>query len=194
MNTNNPETTPPELTDRIRDFCLTISSESEPMYLSVEPFEIPLINECFDVVQSRIRRDGGCSVNGWLMWEWPNIMLDAEFHCVWRDSTGRLREIPPRQDGETRVLFLPDPAKPVTNDLVDNIRSPLFMHPDVIEFMNASTQITEMANQSPLVPANPPLTGMRHVFDSAMVGPLIMKKNELAQRLILLQQQFTTGQ
>jgi hypothetical protein len=51
---------------------------------------------------------GGEPLYGWLVWEASGLYLNAEFHCVWQDGRD-LYDITPTQEGETCVLFAPDP-------------------------------------------------------------------------------------
>lgn len=84
------------------------------------PGAIPL--ECFENVRVHAQQHGGTAVHGWLIWLWPNVLIEAEFHCVWRSSAGHLAEVTPRPDGDGRVLFVADPRRVYDGCSVDNIR------------------------------------------------------------------------
>jgi hypothetical protein len=63
---------------------------------------------CSANVLDRCREKGGQPLYGWLVWEASGLYLNGEFHCVWQDGQD-LHDITPTQEGETCVLFAPDP-------------------------------------------------------------------------------------
>lgn len=63
---------------------------------------------CHLNVMHAVRTGGGERVFGWLVWELPGRLVDAEFHVVWRTPGGELVDLTPRADGEPEVLFVPD--------------------------------------------------------------------------------------
>jgi hypothetical protein len=79
-----------------------------PLYLDVSPAPAARFGWCSTNVLDRCREEGGEPVYGWLVWDGSGLYLNAEFHCVWHDGRG-LRDITPTQEGETPVLFAPDP-------------------------------------------------------------------------------------
>ncbi|WP_147461888.1 MULTISPECIES: SEC-C metal-binding domain-containing protein [Pseudomonas syringae group] len=79
---------PVGLQQRIRDFCKRISSD-QPLLLSVKPESFSRIAECFDNVASKIEKEGGEVVYGWLIWDWPEVFTEAEFHAVWKSPEGQ---------------------------------------------------------------------------------------------------------
>ena len=108
---DSSETTPPELTPFIADFAQSLGT-GEAEFLPVVDDPYGLYGWCSDGVREKVRRDGGHCVFGWTIWEWPKVMLTAEFHCVWEDAEGRLLDITPKPMGETRILFVPDRSYP----------------------------------------------------------------------------------
>ena len=62
---------------------------------------------------------------GWIIWEIPEIFIEAEFHAVWINNDGDYLDITPKSDGEERILFLLDSKKKFDGKLIDNIRKPL---------------------------------------------------------------------
>jgi hypothetical protein len=75
----------------------------------------PEINNCHinNMVQCHLK--GGSIQFGWVIWE--NQVLEfteAMFHSVWRNRDGKLIDITPRQDGEKKILFVPDPKREVS--------------------------------------------------------------------------------
>lgn len=112
---------PVGLPQRIRDFCKRISSD-QPVLLSVRPESFSRIAECFDNVASKIEKEGGEVVHGWLIWDWPGVFTEAEFHAVWKSPEGVVRDVTPTYDGEKQVVFLPDASRTYQGRRVDSIR------------------------------------------------------------------------
>ncbi|HEU4325421.1 MAG TPA: SEC-C metal-binding domain-containing protein, partial [Roseiflexaceae bacterium] len=64
--------------------------------------------DCFNNVLAKVKSDGGNIQYGWIIWEWPNLFLEAEFHAVWITPDGNYMDITPRQINIPQILFLPD--------------------------------------------------------------------------------------
>lgn len=111
------------LPQRILDFCQKISSE-QPVILDVTPELFSRVSECFDNVATKVEEDGGEVVHGWLIWDWPGVFTEAEFHAVWKSTEGVISDVTPTYDGEKQVVFLPDPSIFYEGRRVDSIRVP----------------------------------------------------------------------
>src|SRR4051794_20850681 len=101
-------TTPQSIAPHIVEFCAAINPNAKPGYVSVFPARHALAGEAFHNVQHHIERTGsGLPCNGWIIWEWPGLFVEAEHHCVYNPANGEsMRDITPQD--ERRVLFLPD--------------------------------------------------------------------------------------
>jgi len=118
-------TTPKEIKYNIREFCKEIDPSKDPRFVTVQPEPWCDVNECFNKVKNHVRIHGGSIQYGWIIWEIPNIFLDAEFHAVWVNPSGDFIDITPKPDGEKIILFLPDSLRVYENELIENIRKPL---------------------------------------------------------------------
>ncbi len=81
----------------------------------------PELAECHInvLVQQRFRQ--GEPVCGWTIWQdKANEFVEAQFHTVWRDAHGNLKDVTPRQDKERTVLFVPDSTRHFCLTHVDN--------------------------------------------------------------------------
>lgn len=119
------ETTPPKITDIIYRACKAINPAIVPEYIRVCPEPWAKENECFPNVKEKVRIDGGQAVYGWAIWQWANVMLEAEAHCVWKAPDGELIDITPHNYGEKRILFVVDDTIHYEGVIIPNKRAPL---------------------------------------------------------------------
>ncbi len=119
------ETTPKEINKNILEFCNLIDPTKKPLFLDLFDVDDYILGECYGTVENHIKNNGGKIQYGWIIWEIPDIFLDAEFHAVWVNNDGEYIDITPKVDGEKRILFLPDSKKEFTGELIENIRKPL---------------------------------------------------------------------
>lgn len=103
-------TTPSRITPEIQRFCGTVSS-SAPRYVSVDAPTDAKFGECHLNVARYVDQQGGDALRGWAIWEIPGMLLQAEFHSIWISPTGAEVDVTPHEDGEDRILFLPDPQR-----------------------------------------------------------------------------------
>lgn len=101
------ETTPTKLTPKIRQLCKEIAPSSEIIVVPVMLESPAPKNECFQNVNIAIEKIGGELISGWTIWQWANILIEAEAHAVWKNPSGDLIDITPH-DGEREIFFLPD--------------------------------------------------------------------------------------
>lgn len=108
-------TAPQSIASHVLDFCASINPAAKPVYVPVLAAGLAIPGKAFHNVRSYIastRR--GRARNGWLIWEWPGLFIEAEHHCVHGSVTGPsfdlfgdvFRDVTPC--GEPRILFLPD--------------------------------------------------------------------------------------
>lgn len=119
------QTTPTSINENVLKFCKEIDSTTNPIFVEVVPTEDTLYNECYGNVEKQVKKNGGSIEYGWIIWEIPEIYLEAEFHAVWINNAGEYIDITPKKDGEKRILFLKDSKRKFTGELIDNIRKPL---------------------------------------------------------------------
>lgn len=102
------ETTPRIITPAIKNLCNDIVMNSTPIKVPVIPDAGALPQECFLNVQSVVSNKGGLCINGWIIWQWANILIEAEAHAIWQNPAGTLIDVTPHNLGEREILFLPD--------------------------------------------------------------------------------------
>ena len=118
-------TTPTQISAEIEHFCDEIVPDEKPIFVPVERELNSRVDNCFFNVPEKVALNGGSMQHGWIIWETPRILLDAEFHAVWRSPTNSLIDISPKPDGEKHILFLPDGNRVWEKEPVNNIRRPL---------------------------------------------------------------------
>lgn len=140
-------TTPPRISRRIQQLTASIVPDGKPVYLTVHPETGAVANECFPNVEAKIAIAGGRMQCGWQIWEWPQVMVEAEFHAVWVSPEGQMVEITPKAQGENTILFLPDPRRTYSGISLGNVRMPLRDDLLVLHFIKASDAITHVLNR-----------------------------------------------
>jgi hypothetical protein len=101
-------TTPTAITEEIRRFCKSLVPGEDAVWVTYEPTPGAELESCYENVARLKKERGGTALLGWIIWEWPGVALQAEFHSVWRSDDGSLRDPTPKEDGERTILFLPD--------------------------------------------------------------------------------------
>lgn len=138
------ETTPIRVTDKIMELCSGILLDVEPEYVPVAAQEWSLLSECFPNVERMVREHGGQQVNGWAIWQWANVLVEAEAHSVWQSPEGKLVDITPYDGGEMKTLFLRDDTVVYSGRPIGSIRQPLTDSPlvaELIQLMNERDRI-----------------------------------------------------
>ena len=147
------ETTPPRITPIIIELCKEINEFVAPFYVDVIPESFAIQNECFPNVQTKIARDGGTYINGWTIWQWGNVLIEAEAHSLWKSDTGNIVDITPHVNGEKRILFIPDTSVKYDGVTIPNKRAPLSTSPKVrrlIDLCNEKDYILQQSGRSKL--------------------------------------------
>jgi|GEM_PF-2512305 len=118
------ETTPSDISDDILALCSDLTG-GRPQYIPVINDQYGLYRWCVDGVKEKISNDGGELVFGWTIWEWPNVLVNAGYHAIWKDSDQKLFDITPKPQDEKEILFLLDESKDQDFDFDQRPRSVL---------------------------------------------------------------------
>jgi hypothetical protein len=137
-------TTPKAITDEIQQFCSSIDSTQQPVFLAVQPEQGAKYRQCFVNVAQKQQQLGGAAQHGWIIWESPGIYLEAEFHSVWVSDHGKLIDVTPQPDKEETILFLPDSVRVWNGSPVPNFRKALRDDPVVHAFVNLGNAIDQI--------------------------------------------------
>ncbi|WP_420723864.1 hypothetical protein [Hwanghaeella sp. LZ110] len=98
------ETTPTTITQKHIDFAKELGGEIELITVVADPYG--LYGWCSDGVEEKISNEGGDIVFGWTIWEWPKLMLTAEFHAVYKNENEHIFDITPKPHGEKHIAFV----------------------------------------------------------------------------------------
>lgn len=171
-------TTPSEITRAVRRLIEAVVPRGEAVYLTVKPAADAVVNECFPNVEAKIARAGGRMLCGWQLWEWPHVLVEAEFHAVWESPEGEMVDITPKPHGETRILFVPDERRPYDGVAVDNLRMPLRDDQVIRHFIQASEAIVRVMNRGERISQYGQISVPR-----AEINPLLLAQGFLGESL-----------
>lgn len=142
----NSTTTPKAVTPEVLAFCEKVVPGQEPKFVPVSPCEGCVPNNCFINVEKVIAANGGEVRYGWIIWE-NKVFWDAEFHGCWVPPDGwlggtiTLLDVTPKPDGESQILFLPDPKSKWDGQRpVFNVSDPRFDLQSVRDMLRASRE------------------------------------------------------
>ncbi len=102
-----PMVTPMEINEKIKEFCETISTEMNPIYIDVVPYVKGVAGKCFQNVDTYIEEYGGKRIVGWNIYKCKNIFLQAESHAIVETMDKKWIDVSPH-DGCEKILFLKD--------------------------------------------------------------------------------------
>jgi hypothetical protein len=131
----------------VLEFCNDVVNNGIPVYVSVNPIRDAKVNECFPNVERVVKERGGESIIGWQIWEWYGVMIEAEFHAIWRNPQNELVDITPKVLPFEKILFLPDPNARYEERQINNIRKSLNNDLLVEEFIRTADKKFTLLNE-----------------------------------------------
>jgi hypothetical protein len=141
----------PADTPEVRALCERLVPGEIPVVLDVETPPGAKPCDCVPNVERVIAAHGGGVQYGWQLWETlPGVMLEAEFHAVWVDPDGDLRDVTPKDLPFEQSVFLRDPALLYDGRQIDNVRVALRDDPLIMDFIRAAEQFYEVTNRGEL--------------------------------------------
>lgn len=136
--------TPPIVDKHIRRLIARVAPGQVPIRLAVTPHPDAVPAECYTNADARVAAEGGSVLYGWQIWEWPHVLVEAEFHAVWSSPSGELRDVTPRHDAETEILFVPDARRIYHGAPIDNVRMAIRDDLTVHDFIAATEEIQRL--------------------------------------------------
>ena len=139
-NSNTPRT----ISKQVNRLISKLNLKAPPVYVKVQPESGAIVSQCFPNVERKVLSSGGKMLCGGQIWEWPNVMIEAEFHAIWQSPEGDWVDITPKQDEEQTILFAHTPKRPYDGKRVDNVR--LALRDDTI--IHHFIQISELISKA----------------------------------------------
>jgi hypothetical protein len=112
---------PKTISDDIRYLVSELHLSDDPQYVRSRPDPGSSLNDCFPIVDAKVKAEGGQRVLGWQIWQ-TQLLVEAEFHAVWASTTGELLDITPKPCPLSEILFLSDPKAVYEGKQVNNVR------------------------------------------------------------------------
>lgn len=133
--------TPRAISREVLAFCAEIETQEQPEFVNVDATPRSEVNQCFVNVADAAARGGGEVQHGWMVLEWPGVLLEAQFHAIWRRPDGSLVDVTPND--ERRILFLPDRTRVYRGRRTPSVQRPLSGAPQVLRFIQACKELHE---------------------------------------------------
>ncbi|NOJ86972.1 SEC-C domain-containing protein [Myxococcus xanthus] len=83
---------------------------AQPTFVSVVTRKGAQALDCYMNAREYAAATGGEVLYGWQIWEWPGVLLEAQFHAIVKLPDGGLVDVTPPEDGGARVLFVHTPG------------------------------------------------------------------------------------
>lgn len=138
--------TPTEITENIKLLLSKIGSKEKPVYVDCRPNANSPQKMCFQIVDAKVKTEGGDRILGWQIWQ-GQLLVEAEFHAVWKTPSNQLLDITPKPFPVERILFVADPRAKYENKQINNIRMNIMGNPLVDEFISVHDAVFRIKNQ-----------------------------------------------
>ena len=115
--------TPKTINQTVNDLLKIMDLEDKPVFIDVHTESYSRPNFCTINVEEKVKREGGESIYGWQIWEYP-FLYEAEFHAVWKSPENLLIDITPKANRPeiNKILFIADSKINYTGIQIDNVR------------------------------------------------------------------------
>lgn len=139
-------TVPNEITEELKLLLSKINSQEKPVYVICKYNNNDPKNECFPLVEAKVKAEGGERILGWQVWQ-EELIVEAEFHAVWKTPLGEFLDITPKEQHCDRILFVPDSTVIYEGKQVNNIRINITGNSLVDEFISVCDAIFYIENK-----------------------------------------------
>lgn len=137
-------TTPTAINENVLRLKAKLGLGTEPVFVPVCDTQGYKVADCFNNVRLKMEKDGGLVQHGWNVWELPQKIVEGEFHAVWVNHDCKYVDITPKPDGETKILFIPDPNRVYQNVPVDNVRVLLTDEPTFVQSIQLQEKLARL--------------------------------------------------
>jgi hypothetical protein len=137
----------PDVTDLDLKKLLPLLECSAPAnHIDFVSLDSVITNECFPNVERQVKNHGGSCIFGWQIWK-TSLLIEAEFHAVWKSPEGLIYDITPKAQPVQKILFVSDPNKKYEGKQVNNIRVNITKNPIVDEMIEVYNAVFRIENQ-----------------------------------------------
>ena len=134
----------------VKQLCAQVVPGATPEYVTCEYDASAGHLTCFVDVEACVEKVGGAVQYGWRIWLLPAILVEAEFHSVWRAPSGKLIDVSTPPDVASRILFAPDTVRAYEGRQLNNVRMPLGEDRRIGVFIQLCNRIFEEENRGEL--------------------------------------------
>ena len=120
----------PMIDQNVKKFCNDYINKNELFYVDIIPDKNAKMHNCFYNVDDVIKKYGGSKIYGWVIWKWPNILIEAEAHAIWKREDGKYIDVTPHEKNINKILFVPDMDMVYKGTIIRSKRMPLTNSPD----------------------------------------------------------------
>ena len=128
----------PTIDENVKIFCNKYLNKNELFYVDVIPDKDAEPNNCFYNVDDVIKKYGGSKIYGWVIWKWPNILIEGEAHAIWKREDGKYIDVTPHEYNINNILFVPDKYIIYDGTIIKSKRMQLTNSSDVKRFIQLS--------------------------------------------------------
>ena len=137
---------PIETTEEMKLLLSKIGSKEKPVYISCRPIPNVPQNECFPLVEAKVKAEGGERVLGWQIWH-GQLLIEAEFHAVWKTPANEFLDIAPKPFPIEQIFFVADPRARYEGKQINNIRMNITGNPLVDDFISVHDAVFRIENK-----------------------------------------------
>lgn len=175
----------PTDTPEVKALCERLVPGEVPVILDVERPPWAKLNDCTANVERAIADYGGSVRYGWQLWEtMPNVMIEAEFHAVWVDTDGGLRDITPKDFPFEQSVFLPDPTLAYEGKQIDNVRVALVDDPLIHDFIASAEAYYEATNRGKLATMHGDITPHLSPSQRKEIVQIVQRRERLGLQIL----------
>lgn len=142
----------PTIDENVKIFCNKYLNKNELFYVDVIPDKDAEPNNCFYNVDDVIKKYGGCKIYGWVIWKWPNILIEGEAHAIWKREDGKYIDVTPHEYNINNILFVPDKYMIYEDTIIKSKRMQLTNSSE--EQLKLISQFNTVVKRNELCPCN----------------------------------------
>jgi hypothetical protein len=177
--------------DAVKKLKAELNLDTVPMRIKAVPEPEAQELNCFEIIDDKVRRQGGHIRLGWAVWQHDDLYIEGEFHAVYDPGNGLpCVDCTPRVGSFREILFLPDPNATydlASTDIIDNCRVPLNPDPRIKLALDYFSEEAALKNSVPGVNVIVPQDVARKIIACRMkASQLLSQVTRPQQRVPLL--------